>query len=135
MTINRRQFVVQGTVAGAGLIIGVKLSSVQAFGQENEAGQSKVVNPLDAYVQVRPDGRISLIVAKSEMGQGIKTGLAMLLAEEADVDFNSVSVEQAETRPDIYAHMGTGGSGSTMESFMPLRVALRSGWPGEVSTN
>ena len=123
MTINRRQFVVQGTVAGAGLIIGVKLSSVQAFGQENETGQRKVVNPLDAYVHVRPDGRISLIVAKSEMGQGIKTGLAMLLAEEADVDFNSVSVEQAETRPDIYAHMGTGGSGSTMEGFMPLRRA------------
>jgi isoquinoline 1-oxidoreductase beta subunit len=57
------------------------------------------------------------------MGQGIKTGLAMLLAEEAEVDFNSVSVEQAETRPDIYRHMGTGGSGSTMESFMPLRRA------------
>jgi isoquinoline 1-oxidoreductase beta subunit len=57
------------------------------------------------------------------MGQGIKTGLAMLLAEEAEVDFNSVSVEQAETRPDIYAHMGTGGSGSTMEGFMPLRRA------------
>jgi isoquinoline 1-oxidoreductase beta subunit len=123
MTINRRQFVVQGTVAGAGLIIGVKLSSLQAFGQENETGQSKVVNPLDAYVHVKPDGRISLIVAKSEMGQGIKTGLAMLLAEEADVDFNSVTVEQAETRPDIYEHMGTGGSGSTMEGFMPLRRA------------
>jgi isoquinoline 1-oxidoreductase beta subunit len=57
------------------------------------------------------------------MGQGIKTGLAMLLAEEAEVDFNSVSVEQAETRPDIYPHMGTGGSGSTMENFMPLRRA------------
>jgi isoquinoline 1-oxidoreductase beta subunit len=124
MTINRRQFVVQGAAAGAGLIIGVKLSSVQAFGQENDTGpKSKVVNPLDAYVHVRPDGRISLIVAKSEMGQGIKTGLAMLLAEEADVDFNSVSVEQAETRPEIYAHMGTGGSGSTMEGFMPLRRA------------
>ncbi len=66
---------------------------------------------------------ISLIVAKSEMGQGIKTGLAMILAEEACVDFNSVSVEQAETRPDLYEHMGTGGSGSTRENFMPLRRA------------
>jgi isoquinoline 1-oxidoreductase beta subunit len=47
----------------------------------------------------------------------------MILAEEAEVDFNSVSVEQAETRPDIYAHMGTGGSGSTMENFTPLRRA------------
>jgi isoquinoline 1-oxidoreductase subunit beta len=124
MSINRRQFVVQGTVAGAGLVIGVKLSSSKAFAQENEKGpKDKPVNPFDAYIHVKPDGKISLIVAKSEMGQGIKTGLAMLLAEEAEVDFNSVSVEQAETRPDIYRHMGTGGSGSTRESFMPLRRA------------
>ena len=124
MTISRRQFVVQGTAAGAGLIIGVRLSSVSAFAQENEKGsKGPTVNPFDAYIHVKPDGKISLIVAKSEMGQGIKTGLAMLLAEEAEVDFSSVSVEQAETRPDIYAHMGTGGSGSTMENFMPLRRA------------
>jgi len=124
MAISRRTFVAQGTIAGAGLVIGVRLSPVKAFAQENEKGPKKpVVNPFDAYVHVKPDGKISLIVAKSEMGQGIKTGLAMLLAEEAEVDFNSVSVEQAETRPDIYAHMGTGGSGSTMENFIPLRRA------------
>jgi isoquinoline 1-oxidoreductase beta subunit len=124
MAISRRTFVARGTIAGAGLVIGVRLSSVKAFAQENEKGSKKpVVNPFDAYIHVKPDGKISLIVAKSEMGQGIKTGLAMLLAEEAEVDFNSVSVEQAETRPDIYAHMGTGGSGSTMENFMPLRRA------------
>jgi len=124
MTINRRQFVVQGSMATAGLVIGVRLSPSMAFAQENERGpKEKVVNPFDAYVHVKPDGKISLIVAKSEMGQGIKTGLAMILAEEAEVDFNTVSVEQAETRPDIYAHMGTGGSGSTMENFTPLRRA------------
>jgi isoquinoline 1-oxidoreductase beta subunit len=124
MAISRRTFVAQGTIAGAGLVIGVRLSPVKAFAQENEKGPKKPpVNPFDAYIHVKPDGKISLIVAKSEMGQGIKTGLAMLLAEEAEVDFNSVSVEQAETRPDIYAHMGTGGSGSTMENFMPLRRA------------
>jgi len=124
MAISRRAFVAQGTIAGAGLVIGVRLSSVKAFAQENEKGPKKAaVNPFDAYIHVKPDGKISLIVAKSEMGQGIKTGLAMLLAEEADVDFNSVNVEQAETRPDIYAHMGTGGSGSTMENFMALRRA------------
>jgi isoquinoline 1-oxidoreductase beta subunit len=124
MAISRRTFVAQGTIAGTGLVIGIRLSPVMALAQENEKGPKKpVVNPFEAYIHVKPDGKISLIVAKSEMGQGIKTGLAMLLAEEAEVDFNSVSVEQAETRPDIYAHMGTGGSGSTMENFMPLRRA------------
>jgi len=124
MASSRRQFVVQASVAGAGLMIGFRLSPMIGLAQENEKGpKARIVNPFDAYVHVKPDGRISLIVAKSEMGQGIKTGLAMLLAEEAEVDFNSVTVEQAETRPDIYVHMGTGGSGSTRQNFMPLRRA------------
>ena len=124
MASSRRQFVVQASVAGAGLMIGFRLSPMIGLAQENEKGpKARIVNPFDAYVHVKPDGRISLIVAKSEMGQGIKTGLAMLLAEEAEVDFKSVTVEQAETRPDIYVHMGTGGSGSTRQNFMPLRRA------------
>jgi isoquinoline 1-oxidoreductase beta subunit len=124
MAISRRKFVVQSAVAGAGLIVGLRFATPVLHSQESDkAGKKAPPNPFDAYVHVKPDGKISLIVAKSEMGQGIKTGLAMLLAEEADVDFNAVSVEQAETRPDIYQHMGTGGSGSTMENFTPLRRA------------
>src|ERR1700758_2236142 len=124
MAITRRAFVTTSTAAGAGLMIGLRFSNPLALAQENEKAKKKAPpNPFDAYVHVNPDGKISLIVAKSEMGQGIKTGLAMLLAEEAEVDLNSVSVEQAETRPDIYEHMGTGGSGSTMENFTPLRRA------------
>jgi isoquinoline 1-oxidoreductase beta subunit len=124
MPISRRDFVVRGTAVGAGLVIGVRLSGPLAFAQEDSKAPKKPEpNPFDAWIHVKPDGQISLIVAKSEMGQGIKTGLAMILAEEAEVDWNSVRVEQAETRPDIYRHMGTGGSGSTMESYMPLRRA------------
>src|SRR6202021_1369498 len=125
MSISRRQFVVGGAVAGAGvLVIGVRFSGSLARAQESDPGVKKAApNPFDAYVHVKPDGHITLIVAKSEMGQGIKTGLAMILAEEAEVDFNSVSVEQAETRPDIYTHLGTRGSGSTMERFTALRKA------------
>jgi isoquinoline 1-oxidoreductase beta subunit len=124
MTISRRKFIAGSAVAGAGLVIGVRFSASLLEGQESDkAKQKKAANPFEAYVHVKPDGKIALIVAKSEMGQGIKTGLAMILAEEAEVDFNSVSVEQAETRPDLYEHMGTGGSGSTQENFMPLRRA------------
>ena len=124
MPISRREFVVRGSTAGAGLVIGLRLFAPAAVSQENERAPKKPEpNPFDAWVHVKPDGKISLIVAKSEMGQGIRTGLAMLLAEEAAVDLDAVSVEQAETRPDIYAHLGTGGSTSTREGFMPLRRA------------
>jgi isoquinoline 1-oxidoreductase subunit beta len=122
--VNRRQFVALGTAAVAGLLIGVKFSSPLAIAQENEKGaKRRLPNPFDAWIHVKPDGEISLVVAKSEMGQGIRTGLAMILAEEADVDFNTVKVIQAETRPDLYPHLGTGGSGSTEENYMPLRRA------------
>jgi isoquinoline 1-oxidoreductase beta subunit len=123
MPISRREFVVRGAVAGAGLVIGVYRSPLATGQEDSKAPKKPVPNPFDAWIHVGPDGKISLIVAKSEMGQGIKTGLAMILAEEAEVDLNEVSVVQAETRPDIYPHMGTGGSGSTMESYMPLRRA------------
>jgi len=119
MPISRRAFLARGAIAGTGLIIGVRLSrSLLA-----EESPKPVPNPFDAWVHVKPTGQISLIVAKSEMGQGIRTGLAMVLAEEAAVDLNSVTIEQAETRPDIYPHLGTGGSDSTVENYMPIRRA------------
>jgi isoquinoline 1-oxidoreductase beta subunit len=124
MPINRRTFVMHAAAAGAGILIGIEFPATLLRAQESDRGPKKSgPNPFDAYIHIQPDGQISLIVAKSEMGQGIKTGLAMILAEEAEVDFNSVRVEQAETRPDLYAHMGTGGSGSTQENFEPLRRA------------
>lgn len=124
MALTRRKFVASSAVAGTGLLIGLRFASPLLHSQESEKAKKKAPpNPFDAYIHIKPDGKISLIVAKSEMGQGIKTGLAMLLAEEAAVDFSTVSVEQAETRPDIYEHLGTGGSGSTEESFTPLRQA------------
>jgi isoquinoline 1-oxidoreductase beta subunit len=126
--ISRRSFLVSGVVggvfAGAGLVIGFRLSAPLLQAQEDsKAPKRPDPNPFDAWIHIKPNGQTSLIVAKSEMGQGIKTGLAMILAEEAELDFDSVKVEQAETRPDIYAHMGTGGSGSTQESYTPLRRA------------
>jgi len=120
MPVSRRAFIAGTTVAGAGLIFGVRLPGSLLFAQD---AKKTPPNPFDAWIHVKPSGEISLIVAKSEMGQGIRTGLAMILAEEAEVDLNSVTVVQAETRPDIYPHLGTGGSGSTMENYTPLRKA------------
>src|SRR5712691_352214 len=120
MPVSRRAFMAGTTVAGAGLIIGVRLPGSLLLAQE---AKKSLPSPFSAWIHVKPSGEISLIVAKSEMGQGIRTGLAMVLAEEAALDLNSVTVEQAETRPDIYPHLGTGGSSSTMENYISLRRA------------
>src|SRR5260370_16984981 len=120
MPVSRRACIAGNTVAGQGLIFGVRLPGSLLFAQD---AKKNPPNPFDAWIHVKPSGEISLVVAKSEMGQGIRTGLAMILAEEAEVDLNSVTVQQAETRPDIYPHLGTGTSGSTMENSHPLRKA------------
>ena len=120
MPVSRRAFIAKTTLAGGGLMLGLRLPGSMLFAAD---AKKPLPSPFDAWVHVKPSGEISLIVAKSEMGQGIRTGLAMILAEEAEVDLNSVTVVQAETRPDIYTHMGTGGSSSTMETYTPLRRA------------
>jgi isoquinoline 1-oxidoreductase beta subunit len=73
-------------------------------------------------VRITPDNRVTLILGKSEMGQGIMTALPMILAEELCVDWKQVKVQQASTNPKIY-DLGTGGSGSVAGSWLPLRRA------------
>src|SRR5690242_16601271 len=93
MTLNRRAFIATSTLAGTGLVIGFQLPGPLLFAQENERAKKKPMpNPFVAWVHVKPSGEISLIIAKSEMGQGIRTGLAIPLADEAEVDLNHVTV-------------------------------------------
>ena len=71
--------------------------------------------------RIKRDGRITLVVGHSEMGQGVRTSLAMILAEELEADWASVAIRQASPGPG-YTDLGTGGSGSIEDSWKPLRV-------------
>jgi isoquinoline 1-oxidoreductase beta subunit len=118
--LDRRDFLKTGVTAGAALLVGFHLD---ARADDPAQGQEKPqVNPFDAWVRITPDNRITLILGKSEMGQGIMTALPMILAEELSVDWKKVGIEQAPTNPKIYDH-GTGGSGSVAGSWLPLRRA------------
>ena len=119
--VNRRDFLKTGTAGGVALVIGFHLSP-RALADQTQDQEKKAPNPFDAWVRITPDNRVTLILAKSEMGQGIMTGLPMILAEELCVDWKRVKVEQAPTNPKIYDH-GTGGSGSVAGSWQPLRRA------------
>lgn len=115
----RRDFIKSGATGAAALVIGFHWSQ-DAWGQE--AQERKPVNPFDAWVRIGSDGKVRLILAKSEMGQGVTTSLPMILAEELSVDWKQVSIEQAPTNPNIY-DLGTGGSSSVRTSWLPLRQA------------
>ncbi len=119
--VNRRDFLKTGAAGGAALVIGFHLSPI-AFADQSEAQEKKPPSPFDAWVRITPDNHVTLILAKSEMGQGIMTALPMILAEELCVDWKRVKVEQAATNPKIY-DLGTGGSGSVAGSWLLLRRA------------
>jgi isoquinoline 1-oxidoreductase subunit beta len=122
MPANRREFLQTGVTTGAALVIGFSLPRKLWAAQAPTAAKPPL-SPLEAWVHVGDDDRVKLIVAKSEIGQGIKTTLPMILAEELEVDWKQVEVEQAETRPDIYPRLGTGGSSSTRTTYADLRKA------------
>jgi isoquinoline 1-oxidoreductase beta subunit len=119
--VNRRDFLKKSAAGGTALVIGFYLPAV-AHAQEAPAQEKKPPNPLNAWVRITPDNRVTLILGKSEMGQGIMTALPMILAEELYLDWKNVKIEQAPTDPKIYDH-GTGGSGSVSGSWLPMRRA------------
>jgi len=120
-SLDRREFLKTSAVTGVALLIGFRLDAREADDLA-QAQEKPVPNPFDAWVRIAPDNHVTLILGKSEMGQGVITSLPMILADELCVDWNQVSVEQAPTNPKVYDH-GTGGSGSVAGSWLPLRRA------------
>jgi len=120
--LNRRDFLKDASATGAALIIGFHLPGFAYAAPQEQEQERKPVSPFNAWVRITHDNQVTLILGKSEMGQGAMTALPMILAEELYLDWNQVKVEQAPTNPEIYDH-GTGGSGSVSGSWLPLRRA------------
>jgi isoquinoline 1-oxidoreductase beta subunit len=118
MTTNRRDFL----KTSAGLTLGVFLPTLAA--QTDAAGTLHTPN---AWVHIADDNSITLLSARSEMGQGVYTSMPMLIAEELNVDIRKIKVEIAPVAP-VYVNalLGgqlTGGSTSVREGWEKLRIA------------
>lgn len=101
-------------IGGFGLIVGIPL-----VGKAHATAGSIALHPL---IRVGRDGVITLFAQNPEMGQGVKTSLPMIIAEELDVDWSSVNVEQADWNPD-FERQFSGGSLSIRLNFDALRQA------------
>lgn len=115
---SRRSFLLGMATTGALAFSTFSLVKGEPFFPE---GVAESFEP-NVWVKIDPDGTTTITVAKSEMGQGIRTSLAMIVAEEMDADWSKVKIRQA--RPDTgNGSLGTGGSGSVTGSYTNLRRA------------
>jgi len=111
---SRREFVKLGTMSGVGLVLGI---SVPVGAEDMESGVK--LRPL---VRIGTDGRVTLFAQNPEMGQGVKTALPMIIAEELDVDWSSVDVEQSQWDTRL-ENQFSGGSLSIRLNFTAMRQA------------
>jgi isoquinoline 1-oxidoreductase beta subunit len=125
MILERRDFLRVSAAIGGGLCIALRLGGAARAAAVGAAGAEDFAP--NAFLRIAPDGKVTVIVNKAEMGQGVCTSLAMIAAEELDADWSKVGFEFAPVDP-VYAHPGygiqmTGGSTSVAGMWEPLRQA------------
>ena len=122
-TFSRREFLLTGVSAGAGLTIAMQLGCAPA------APSGPVTTPFvpNAFLKVSTDGSVTVVCGFSEMGQGVLTAVPQLVAEELDVEWSQVSVEQSPAGEEyfnpLFGIQGTGGSSMVRGSWTQLREA------------
>ncbi|MGO4776468.1 molybdopterin cofactor-binding domain-containing protein, partial [Lysobacter sp. 2RAB21] len=126
---SRRRFIKNTALIGGGLVIGFVVPGAKRFAEAAPAQAAAVSAGFvpNAFLRVGADDTVTVLLSHSEMGQGIWTGLAMLIAEELDADWSKIKVEHAPA-DDAYAHtmfhmQMTGGSTSTWTEFDRYRQA------------
>ena len=119
---SRRAFLKAGAALGGGLLLHATLAPLahvaMAGSATTPAGETA---PLNAFVRIAPDGIVTIMSKNPEIGQGIKTMLPMLIAEELDVDWKDVRIEQAPLDAAKYGEQFAGGSMATPLNYDPLR--------------
>lgn len=125
MTATRRDFLRAGAAAGGGLLIAT-LVPRGALGALDDLAIAGTFEP-NAFVRIGADGVITIIAKNPEVGQGVKTMLPMLVAEELDVPLAMVTVEQAMADEKRYGRQVAGGSTATPLNWEPMRKAGAAG--------
>jgi isoquinoline 1-oxidoreductase subunit beta len=119
LAVSRRRFLIGASLTGAGLVIGLQPSPSSAAAEAFEP---------NAFIRIPAEGKVVFVMPSVEMGQGIYTSVAMLLAEELEVSLDQVELEHAPADPTRYANplLGdqiTGGSIAIRAVYEPMRKA------------
>ena len=122
---ERRDFLRVTTLAGGGILLGTWLE----FGAVGVLGAAEVAEEFmpNAFIRIMPSGAITIMAKNPEVGQGVKTMLPMIIAEELDVPWESITIEQAMSDESKYGRQVAGGSTTTPTNWEPLRRAGAAG--------
>src|ERR1700691_5301961 len=122
--VDRRSFLKTGIAGATGLAIGFYLP-----GRREVLAAAPDATPavLNAWVHITPDDKVTILISKSEMGQGVETSLAMLAAEELECSWKRIHTEFAPAATvyfdPAFGMQGTGGSQSIHSAWIPMRQA------------
>ena len=112
---SRRGFLKASAAIGGGLILSFKLAPLAGAEANTPDGA------LSAFIRIAPDGIVTIAAKNPEIGQGIKTSLPMIIAEELDVDWKNVRVETAAVDPEKFGLQSAGGSTSIPRNWDNMR--------------
>ncbi len=121
--VNRRSFLKVSTAAGGGMMLGFNwLLSAKAFSESlSEIPQEWF--DINAFIRISEDGSVTIMSPNPEIGQNVKTAMPMIVAEELDVDWENVTVEQAPLDTKKFSRQIAGGSQSIRQGWQSLRMA------------
>ncbi len=125
-SIGRRSFVKSVSLAGGGLVIG--FNWFYSCKSETAAPPPELVMPeewyeVNGFIKIGDNGLVTIMSPNPEIGQNVKTSMPMIVAEELDVDWNDVLVEQAPLNTAIFTRQLAGGSQSIRQGWESLRMA------------
>jgi len=118
--LGRRNFIKVSALAGGGLMLGLRMGVGEAVAQTASATAPATNFIPNAFISITPKGEVAIISKTPEIGQGMKTALPMLIAEDLDVPWSSVTVYQADLNA-AYGNQGVGGSTTIPTNYMPMR--------------
>src|SRR5947209_11226614 len=121
---NRRSFLKATALAGGGMMLSFSWLAGCKPKPEEVATLPKEWFELNSYIKIGDNGVVTLMAPNPEFGQNVKTSLPMMLAEELDIDWKNVIVEQADFFPEHFDRLQfTGGSTAMSRAWKPLRTA------------
>ena len=121
-SVNRRSFLKTSALASGGMLLSFNWllhSNTNAITEEQIPEGWFEMN---AYLKIATDGTVTIMAPNPEFGQNVLTSLPMIVAEELDVDWDQVVVEQAPFRTDLYTRQFAGGSQSVRQGYNALRT-------------